>query len=62
MLQHPADNVKHKWGAATLESHSGWTAKDMVVAVRAYIAAHTHKMTADGSGKLLFPSHMPCRY
>eukprot|EP00972_Heterocapsa_arctica_P108485 15976583-Heterocapsa_arctica.AAC.1 len=32
----------------------------MTVAVRAYIASHVSKMTPDGSGKLLFPSHMPC--
>eukprot|EP00972_Heterocapsa_arctica_P086407 12736916-Heterocapsa_arctica.AAC.1 len=51
MLQHPAECLKHKWGSATMESHSGWTAKEMVVTVRAYIHANTHKMTPDGSGK-----------
>eukprot|EP00972_Heterocapsa_arctica_P049504 7286642-Heterocapsa_arctica.AAC.1 len=29
MLKYPADCMKHKWESATLESHSGWTAKDM---------------------------------
>eukprot|EP00972_Heterocapsa_arctica_P098883 14591328-Heterocapsa_arctica.AAC.1 len=60
MLKHPADDIKYKWANAQMNNGSGWTAKDYIGPVKAFIEAHKHKMTPDGAKGARFPADMAC--
>eukprot|EP00972_Heterocapsa_arctica_P071738 10596598-Heterocapsa_arctica.AAC.1 len=52
--------LKHPWGKATMHSQSGWTPKEIITVVKAYIVLHQRFMTLDGDGIYRFPTDMPC--
>eukprot|EP00972_Heterocapsa_arctica_P008558 1248048-Heterocapsa_arctica.AAC.1 len=54
------EQLAHPWSTAEMICGSGWTAKDWLVGIKAFIKENDKFKTPHGNGKYLFPVSMPC--